>query len=128
MGRWLAKFSADTPKSLTDNADIVHNVSALSPPDLEVPAKNTPLHYVDEPTPPCNLAGELSIWIDRGSWPVAAMSRNMGPSQHACGVEWRDVDYSPHRCAASAPEPDQVGGGNGQRATHGDLVMSGAWL
>ena len=55
MGRWLAKFSGDMPKSLTAKADIVDemgSVSALSPSDIEVSAKNTTSQPADEPTPP----------------------------------------------------------------------------
>lgn len=55
MGRWLAKFSGDIPKSLTAKADIVDemgSVSALSPSDIEVSAKNTTPQPVDEPTSP----------------------------------------------------------------------------
>ena len=55
MGRWLAKYSGDMPKSLLDIPDIVDkmgSVSGLSVPDWEVSAQNFPPQPANEPTPP----------------------------------------------------------------------------
>ena len=71
MGKWLAKFSADIPKSLPDIPDIVEqivSVSGLSVPDLEVSAKHSPLQAADEPTPPLGMARGLSRWTRDPVW------------------------------------------------------------
>ena len=64
MGKWLAKFLADTHDSLPDIPDILPSVSGLSGPDVDVSVTNTPPDSADEPTPPI-APGWLVVYRDR---------------------------------------------------------------
>ena len=62
MGKWLAKFLADTQGALPDIPDTLPSESGLSRPDLEVWAEITPPESVlDGPTAPLQ-PGWLVAW------------------------------------------------------------------
>ena len=75
MGKWLAKFLADIPKSRTDKTDnspLDPLLSVLSVPHLENPAKIIPSQPPEEPTPPI-LPGWQIVYMDH-VWKLAGGS------------------------------------------------------